>query len=124
MDSNFLFSGSEDRTIRVWDALPAASVGHSVSTHPFVGGTLLKTLNGHKGTVTGLAVLWSSGHLVSCSLDSCVLIWDYVAGEILRKHSHFEEFLCLALRVDANEIITGTRQGKILRFSAGESVSY
>lgn len=122
MDSNFLFSGSEDCTIRVWDALPATSIGPCVSSHPFSGGTLLKTLEGHKGTITGVSVMCSSGHLVSGSLDGCIMVWDYVAGKVLRRHNHCEELLCLALRFDADEIIAGTRQGNILQFSAGESV--
>lgn len=123
MDANFLFSGSEDRTIRVWDALPASPVGTKLSSNPFHGGTLLKTLEGHKGTVTALKVLTSSGHLVSCSIDGCVMLWDYITGDIILQHRHKEELLCLALRCDADEIITGTRQGNILRFPAGESVS-
>ncbi|GMH37101.1 hypothetical protein BSKO_04974 [Bryopsis sp. KO-2023] len=123
MDANFLFSGSEDRTINVWDALPAPPLGSSYSSHPFRGGTLLKTLQGHKGTVTGLVILKASGHLVSCSVDGFVMVWDYVSGDMIRRHHHDEEVLCIALRYDVDEIMVGTRQSNILRLPAGEKVA-
>lgn len=123
MDANFLFSGSEDKTIRIWDALPACPVGTKLSSNPFQGGTLLKTLEGHKGTITGLDVLASSGHLVSCSIEGSIMVWDYITGDIILQHKHKEELLCMALRYDVDEIITGTRQGNILRFPAGEPVN-
>lgn len=62
------------------------------------GSAHLKTLTGHKGTVTGLEIIPRSGHLVSCGADGFLLIWDYTTDSVLKKFAHKEEFRCLALR--------------------------
>lgn len=64
----------------------------------FRKGTHLGTLAGHTNSVTGLDVMPLSGHLVSCSLDCTIRIWDYKTGKVLEKFTHYEEFKCLALR--------------------------
>ncbi|KAK9807011.1 hypothetical protein WJX72_010761 [[Myrmecia] bisecta] len=122
LDANFLFSGSEDCSIRVWDTVPAAGQGKRQAKLPFSGGTHLKTLTGHKQTVTAIEVLPLSGHLVSCGTDGQLLIWDYTAAVVLRRFQRPDEFRCLALRHDADEVLVGTMQNAIYRFAAGEAV--
>jgi len=82
----------------------------------------LRTLRGHSQPVTGLDVIPLSGNLVSCSTDCTIRVWNYLTGAVLQTHAHFEEFKCLALRADTDEIIAGTEQDNILRFQAGEEV--
>ncbi|CAD7702679.1 unnamed protein product [Ostreobium quekettii] len=122
LDGNFLFSGSEDTSVRIWDAVPAPPHGTSYAACPFSGGTHLKSLCCHTGTVTGLAVSQLSGHLLSCASDGLVLFWDYVAGKVVRKIEHRDELSCMALRPDVSEVLVGTRSNNVLRFPAGEAV--
>ncbi|KAG2447723.1 hypothetical protein HYH02_007183 [Chlamydomonas schloesseri] len=163
LDSNFLFSGSDDCTICLWDTVPAGSpraaglrtgagsvpaLAHTSSvlnsqaafsaaassgTASSYGGAPpafqlafsgrpLKTLKGHTRSVTGLDVLPSSGNLVSCSLDGQLLVWDYVGGTVLHRFTHeTEEFRCLALRYDRPEVMVGTVQANLLRYTIHEA---
>ncbi|GFR50999.1 hypothetical protein Agub_g13325 [Astrephomene gubernaculifera] len=82
----------------------------------------LKVLSAHKRSVTGLDVLPASGNLVSCSLDGQLLVWDYVAGQVLHRFVHDkEEFRCLALRYDRPEVLVGTMQSSLLRYTLHET---
>ncbi|GIL56264.1 hypothetical protein Vafri_11611 [Volvox africanus] len=143
LDANFLFSGSDDCTICLWDTVPAAvdkshisgsRIGgthgaqpNAVPTSPGIAlkGTFstrpLKVLQAHRRSVTGLDVLPASGHLVSCSLDGQLLVWDYVSGQLMHRFTHdTEEFRCLALRYDRPEVLVGTLQANILRYTIHE----
>ncbi|PNH10255.1 Outer row dynein assembly protein 16 [Tetrabaena socialis] len=148
LDSNFLFSGSDDCTICLWDTVPAggqkthyagarltavgAGLSGAGSGPPPAPASLtlkapfssrpLKVLSGHRKSVTGLDVLPSSGNLVSCSLDGQLLVWDYVAGQVLHRFAHdTEAFRCLALRYDRPEVLVGTMQASLLRYAVHES---
>uniref|UniRef100_A0A7S0MZX6 Uncharacterized protein n=1 Tax=Pyramimonas obovata TaxID=1411642 RepID=A0A7S0MZX6_9CHLO len=114
LDANFLFSGSEDTTIRVWDALSKATVsgpaGHRRKK------TVIKTLVGHTRPVTGLDMLEETGHLLSCSLDGTLKVWNYTMGACLLQFEHAMEFRCLAYRADHNEALVGTSDDSILVF--------
>ncbi|GLC46623.1 hypothetical protein PLESTB_001224200 [Pleodorina starrii] len=154
LDANFLFSGSDDCSICLWDTVPAVASkapgsrlvgGHSVvhgNGERVIGSGLipatpaspspmslkapfatrpLKVLSGHRRAVTGLDVLPASGNLVSCSLDGSLLVWDYVAGQVLHRFTHdTEEFRCLALRYDRPEVLVGTMQANLLRYTIHE----
>ncbi len=73
-------------------------------------GHALKVLTGHTRCVTGLEMSPHGGHLVSCSLDGSLRLWDYVTGAGLAKFTHHEEMRCLALRTDKAEVLVGTNQ--------------
>ena len=71
-----IVSGSEDRTLRVWD--------------PSTGRCLL-TLSGHSGAVVKVAVL-PDGRIVSGSHDKTLRVWDPSTGQcwqILEGHSNW-----------------------------------
>ncbi|MEW5314577.1 MAG: hypothetical protein WDW38_006061 [Sanguina aurantia] len=126
LDGNFLFSGSEDATIRVWDTVPArvgsGDPASASSRHLLPSSASLRVLHGHTRCVTGLEVLPRTGHLLSCSLDGSLRRWDYVTGEVLHIHQHVsEEFRCLALRWDKAEVFVGTQQANVLRYTSGLS---
>ncbi|KAL0022030.1 hypothetical protein WJX77_007822 [Trebouxia sp. C0004] len=116
LDGNFLISGSDDCTVRLWDLVPASRDGNMRPAAPFQGSALLRTLRGHKAPLRGLVVLPEAGHVASASSDGRLLLWDYSQGAVLRRFHHVEEFSCLACRHDVNEIIVGTMQNSILRF--------
>ncbi len=68
-DGKTVFSGSGDRTIRVWD----------VQTE-----RCLKILEGHESTVSKLALSSDERFLASCSPDQTARIWDLETGSCLR----------------------------------------
>ncbi|KAK3282643.1 hypothetical protein CYMTET_9628 [Cymbomonas tetramitiformis] len=115
LDANFLFSGSEDCSIRVWDSLAKGGTHVKGRTH-------IKTLQGHQRPVTGIAILEETGHLVSCSLDGSLRIWNYTMGEVLKTFRHKEELRCLAFRPDTNAMLVGTMQDNILLFPLPEDM--
>ena len=61
MDGNILFSGSDDKTIRLWDTLNCQ---------------YLTLIDAHEVGVRDLLVIEDSGHLVSCSYGN-IHVWDY-----------------------------------------------
>jgi WD40 repeat protein len=48
--------------------------------------------------VTGLEMLTETGHLLSCSLDGCLKVWNYTMGTVLKQFDHTQEIRCLAYR--------------------------
>ncbi len=54
-------------------------------------GSALKVMTGHTRCVTGLALAPRGGHLLSCSLDGTLRLWDYVQGVTVAKFTHHEE---------------------------------
>lgn len=61
-DNKTIFSGSEDKTVCVWDA----------STQE-----LLHTFEGHTGTVNGLSIVNDDKYLVSGDWDGKIFVWDW-----------------------------------------------
>ena len=61
-----LASGSEDHTVKLWDA---------------TSGKLLRTLEGHQGSVNSVAFDPEGGMLASGSSDRTVKLWDMTRAE-------------------------------------------
>ena len=68
-DDSRIVSGSDDNSVRVWDA----------ST-----GKTLKVLEGHTHFVNTVAFLSDDSHIVSGSSDKSVRVWDASTGETLK----------------------------------------
>lgn len=57
-----------------------------------------------------------AGHLVTCSTDHTVRVWDYSAGVELLAWRHPDEFRCIAHKRSTGHIIAGTDQHHIVSF--------
>ena len=70
-NSSYIFSGSEDTTIKIWD----------IAT-----GEIVKELTGHKSAVT--SVYANETHVFSGSRDKTVRIWNIATGDFLELKGH------------------------------------
>ncbi|KIM28349.1 hypothetical protein M408DRAFT_140228, partial [Serendipita vermifera MAFF 305830] len=65
-NGRYVVSGSEDKTIRIWDAETGVAVG--------------EPLRGHKGFVSSVTYSIDGHHIVSGSNDATIRIWDAETG--------------------------------------------
>ena len=93
-DGQRIASGSEDKTVKVWDA---------------VTGQELLTLTGHKTGVTSVTFSPDSGQIVSGSGDKTVKVWDAVTGnESFTLKGHTSQVHCVAFSPDGKRIASGS----------------
>lgn len=111
VDGHFLYSGSVDCTVRIWET----------SRHMAV-----KTVrNVHDVTVQALLIVPESGFVASCAFDGRVVFWDPQVskrdgvGE-LRTYDQPEEFRSLAFLGVSRTILVGCESGKIIGFPLPE----
>jgi WD40 repeat protein len=98
-DGSTIVSGSEDQTIRVWDARD---------------GTCLKTLTGHSGRVLSVVFSPDGRLLASGSVDRTIRLWDAVSGQCLRiLGSHTNSVRSLAFSPDGQTLASGGDDGTI-----------
>jgi WD40 repeat protein/serine/threonine protein kinase len=81
-DSKTLVSGSEDGTVKLWDAAT---------------GTVLRTWTGHVAGVTCVAFSADGKLVASGSWDGTVRLWEPATGKLLRILQHPQGVLCVAL---------------------------
>ena len=95
-DGQRIISGSEDRTIRIWDAKTGAPVG--------------KPLEGHTDNVWSVAYSPNGQHIISGSADHTIRIWDaHTGGAVgypLNAHSHGVR--SIACSPDGRHIVSGS----------------
>jgi WD40 repeat protein len=127
LDANFLFSGSDDSTIRIWNisTLGSTSRGREAKGTAGSGGAYcLSVLQAHADPVRDMLIIADLGYLVSCAFDGRIKVWDYNAydeatgetGKVVKEYRHHNEFRCLAYNAGHGEILSGTQQNKILLF--------
>lgn len=63
MDEYYLFSGSDDLSIRIWEAKNCYY--------------LFKIDKAHDLGIKDLIIIEETGHLISCAFDGKIHIWDY-----------------------------------------------
>lgn len=86
--------GSADRTVTVWDARTRQVV---------------RTLSGHSGEVTGVALTADGQVAVSASTDRTVVRWDVASGRILtRFEGHQDAVLGVALSADGRRVVSAS----------------
>jgi len=106
-DGKRIVSGSEDKTIKLWDLSTSAE---------------LMTLRGHEGGVG--AVFGPNGkRIVSGSTDKTIKVWDAETGEeVMTLRGHEAPLWCLNLSPDGKKIISGSKDKTIKVWDAATGV--
>ena len=92
-DGTRIVSGSEDTTVKLWDAASGAE---------------LLTLTGHTSAVNAVAYSPDGTRIVSGSSDHTIKIWDGASGaELLNLSAHPHEVRAVAYSPDATRIVSG-----------------
>ena len=139
-DGRFIVSGSQDRTVKVWDAQSGALLrslkGHTsvsaVAVSPdgcFIisgswdqtvkvwdaqSGALLRSLGGHTGPVLAVAVSSDGRFIVSGSWDGTVKVWDAQSGALLRSLKGHTDFVFdVAVSPDGRFLVSGLGDGTV-----------
>jgi small GTP-binding protein len=93
-DGRRIISGSDDKTLRVWDA---------------DSGKCLATLEGHTGTVIEVAVTADGRRIISGSDDKTLRVWDADSGKCLATlKGHTGTVNGVAVTADGRRIISGS----------------
>lgn len=134
-DGRYLVSGSQDHTVRIWDAATGktrrvlsghsdhvTSVAMSADRQQIVSGSrdqtiriwdltsgdTLQVLAQHTGAVTSVAISMDGRRLVSGSDDHTIRIWDAATGKTLHVlEEHRGSIHCLAISPDGKRIASG-----------------
>jgi WD40 repeat protein len=103
-DGKWLASGSDDKTVRLWD----------VST-----GSELRRLQGHSSSVMSVALSPDGKWLASGSDDKTVRLWDVRTGSELRRlQGHSSSVWSVAFSPDSRHFAVALVNGLVYRFEA------
>jgi WD40 repeat protein/serine/threonine protein kinase len=98
-DGRFVLSGSEDRTLKLWEAAT---------------GRCLHTLEGHTGSVYSVCLSKDGRYAVSGSGDKSVKLWDLAAGRcILQLDGHTGAVFAVCLSRDGRLVVSGSLDGTL-----------
>ena len=98
-DGAHLLSGSDDRTVKVWDA---------------ENGTCLLTLTGHTYYVWSVAYSPDGKHIASASWDQSIKVWDAFSGECLRTLTGHKDVVdSVSYSPDGSRVASGSDDGSI-----------
>ncbi|KAF8726639.1 hypothetical protein AX14_007619 [Amanita brunnescens Koide BX004] len=101
LDGKRIVSGSEDSTIRVWDAR--------------IGEVVVGPLKGHTNIVTSVGLSPDGNRIVSGSVDQTILVWDAETGEVVigPLEAHTNDVNSVAFSPDGNCIVSGSDDNTI-----------
>jgi WD40 repeat protein len=98
-DGKQIVSGSDDTTIKLWDA---------------VTGAVLQTLEGHTYYIRSVAFSPDSKQIVSGSSDKTVKLWDTVTGVVLQTlEGHTDYVESVAFSPDGKQIVSGSSDNMV-----------
>ena len=89
-----VLSGSEDKTVKLWDA---------------ASGELLRTFEGHSDAVTSVAFSPDGRQVLSGSHDNTVKLWDAASGQLVRTfEGHSDTVNSVAFSPDGASVLSGS----------------
>jgi WD40 repeat protein len=89
-----IVSGSQDKTVRVWDTETGAQIAR---------------LNGHDGWVASVAFAPDGRRIVSGSIDKTVRVWDPETGaQVARLDDSHEGVVAVSFDLEGRRILSGT----------------
>ncbi|EDR02557.1 uncharacterized protein LACBIDRAFT_393910 [Laccaria bicolor S238N-H82] len=113
-DGRHIVSGSDDKTVRVWDAQ--------------TGQTVMHPLKGHEDHVTSVAFSPDGRHIISGSDDKTVRVWDAQTGQEVMDPLKGHEFWVksVAFSPDGRHIVSGSCDKTVRLWDAqtGQSVMH
>jgi len=98
-DGTRIVSGSEDRTVRVWN---------------LADGGLERTLEGHTDSVVAVAISPDGTRVVSGGEDRTVRVWNLADGRLERTlEGHTYSVTAVAISPDGTRVVSGGRDGTV-----------
>ena len=99
-DGQFVFSASEDRTIRKWD---------------ISSGNLYRTFSGHAAGVNVIAISHDDSRVITGSDDATIMVWDSESGALLHAFlDHVGRILSICMMPDGKHVLSASEQGGLL----------
>ena len=103
-DGSRVVSGSDDKTVRIWNAMT---------------GEMEAKLEGHTGAVTSVAFSQDSSRVVSGSHDETVRIWNAMTGEMEAKlECHTGAVTSVAFSQDSSRVVSGSDDNMVRIWNA------
>jgi len=109
-DGKFLLSGSEDKTLRLWN---------------LSGGNCIRVFRGHTGRISSAAISPDGKFLISGSDDKTIRLWEIESGHCIRIfEGHSGGVTCLSLSQDGSALISGgwDKDLRLWNLETGESI--
>ncbi|MEG3928195.1 MULTISPECIES: hypothetical protein [unclassified Microcoleus] len=109
-DGNRVISGSDDKTIKVWD---------------LTTGKEQFTLNGHTSSVNAVAVTADGKRAISGSHDNTLKVWDLTTGNVIASFTGESPIASCTIAPDGLTIVAGDESGRVyfLRLEGMEALT-
>jgi len=105
LDQYYLFSGSDDSTVKVWE------------TH---NNMLLYTLQGHTSQINELLILEETGILITIGNDKKIIFWNYKEQKEVKSLEKNETIRSADYLYGSKMMILGTQEAKIITLNISE----
>ena len=139
-DGLFIATGSNDRTIRIWETksgkcikvfyhqdsvlevvissnnelVISGGADNAIKIWEVKSGKYIETLRGHKQLVLGIAVFKNSNQIVSSSYDGTLRVWNIESGKCIKIiEGDSEIFLTITISSDGRRIFSGDDDSRI-----------
>jgi len=101
-DNKFIYTGSQDKSIRIWD---------------FVTGVQIISITGHSNWVSNLVFFQNGDRVLSSSWDKSLKVWDrtlwHENSSSTNKNNHKERVRTCNISKDAKFIVSGAEDAKV-----------